>query len=118
MLAEDDIAAAAGVVLVYTQIATFPPTLVIRTVASDFILGVGCVGGTVLGTLVITRLRSGYWLASAARGVQSITILVNLIVCTIVPRSDAAEGGTVAGQGDLAAAAWPPLVCAEITALV
>jgi len=66
----------------------------------------------------MTRLRSGYWLASAACGVQSITILVNLIVCTIVLGSDAAEGGTVAGQGDIAAAAWPPLICAEVTALV
>ena len=118
MLAEDDIAAAAGVVLVHTQIATFPPTLVIRTVASDFILGVGCVGGTVLGTLVITRLRSGYWLASVAGGVQSITILVNLIVCTIVPRSDAAEGGTVAGQGDVAAGAGVVRPCAHVATFV
>ena len=75
MLAQGDIAAAAGVPLVYTHVATFVlvrvtllgagvplvsagvatfhPTIFIRTVADDLTLDIGGVGGTVRGTLAV-----------------------------------------------------------------
>ena len=46
----------AGVPLVSAGVPTFPPTIFIRTVADDLTLGSGSIGGTVLGTLVITCL--------------------------------------------------------------
>ena len=78
MLAQGDIAAAAGLVLAHTHVATFVlvrvtllgagvplvsagvatfnPTIFIRTVADDPSLGISGVGGTVLGTLAVTSL--------------------------------------------------------------
>ena len=78
MLIQGDVAAAAGVALVCAEVATFVrvrgtllgagvplvsagvatlhPTIFSRTVADDLTLGIGGVRGTVLGTLVVTRL--------------------------------------------------------------
>ena len=78
MLAQGDVAAAAGLVFVYTHVATFVlsvrvtllgagvpvftlaftfhPTILGRTVADFLSLTIGCVSGTVLGTLAITCL--------------------------------------------------------------
>ena len=67
-------------------------------VADDLTLGIGGVGGTVLGTLVVTCICSWHWLASAA-GVFSI------VFSAPVPGIGAAVGGTVLAQGDVAAGA-------------
>ena len=79
MPAQSDIATVAGVVLVYTHVATFvlsvrvtlvgagvplvsagvatlQPTIFMRTVADDHILSIGGVGRAVLWTLVVTCL--------------------------------------------------------------
>ena len=78
MLAQGDVAAAAGVALLNTHVATFVlpiwvtllgagvpvfagvptfhPTILIWTVADDLTLNIGGVGGTVLRTLAIARL--------------------------------------------------------------
>ena len=46
----------AGVPLVSAGVTTFPPAIFIRTVAGSVTLGVDGVGGTSLGTIVVTRL--------------------------------------------------------------
>ena len=46
----------AGLPVVSAGVATFPPAIIIWTVANDLTLSIGGIGWTVLGTLVITRL--------------------------------------------------------------
>ena len=46
----------AGVPFVSAGVATFHPTIFIRTVADDLVLSTGGVRGTVLGTFVVTCL--------------------------------------------------------------
>ena len=69
----------------------------------------------------MTCLRSWYWLAFVAHwvsGISGITITVNVIICALVPRVQAAEVWTVLGQGDVAAGADAVLVRADIATFI
>ena len=61
-----------GGLVVCTNVPAHVPSLIIGTlhvvVADNLTLGTGGVGWTVIRTLVITRLWSRYWCASAAGG--------------------------------------------------
>ena len=71
------IATDTGGLLVGTNVATHVVVFVMGTlhvvVTDDLTLCIGCVGRTALLTLVITRLGSQYWLASAAGGITTVS---------------------------------------------
>ena len=62
--------------------------------------------------------RYRHWLASAAHRVDSISILVNVIICAGVPWVQAAVVWTVLGQGEVTAGAGPPIADTDIATFV
>ena len=96
-------------------VATFAPAIFSRTVADDLTLRIGGVGGTVLGTLVVTCFCSQYWLASAAHIVDTDNMtIVNVLNGTVVPGLSAAVVWTLLEQGDIAAAAGLALADTQV----
>ena len=105
-----------GGALVCTNVAAHVVTLIIGTlhvvVTDNLALRMCGVGGTVFGTLVITCLGSQHRCASAAGAVRIS------IAYAGIPGLDAAVGGTVLAQGDVAAVAGVVLVHTHIAAFV
>ena len=107
----------AEVRIVSAGVSTLLPTIFIR--AGSVTLGISRVRGIVIGTFSLTCLCSRYGLAYAANWVHSITFTVNVIVCAVVSRFQAAVFWTVpVAEGDITTWAGASLLYTNVATFV